>query len=62
MAGGMEQRVGPTTFLMYDAGKLAIVIVPWGARSSRESLDTTKGRVLKGATIALVLGSKPQRR
>jgi hypothetical protein len=62
MAGGMEQRVGPTTFLMYDTGKLAVVIVPRGARSPREPLDTTKGRVLKGITVALVLESKPQRR
>ena len=42
----MEQRVGPTTFLMYNTGKVTVIIVPWRARSSGESLDTSERRVL----------------
>lgn len=60
MTRSMEQRVGPTTFLVYDPSKFAVVIVPWCARSSRESLDTPERRVLKVARIVLVIGSKRQ--
>lgn len=42
----MEQHVGPTTFLMYNTGKVTVIIVPWRARSSGESLDTSECRVL----------------
>lgn len=47
MARGLEQRVGPPTLLMYDTGKVTVDVVPWRAWSSRESLNTSKCRVLE---------------
>ena len=54
----MEQRIGPTTLLMYNTSKFAAIIVPRRARSSGESLDTSECRVLRVITVALVTWPK----
>lgn len=60
MTRGVEQCVGPTTFLVYDTSKFAVVVVPRCAGSSGESLNTSERRVLKVTKVKLAMGSERQ--
>ena len=58
---GMEQCVGPPTFLMYNTGKFAVIIIPWRAWLPCESLDTSKRCILRVVKVALALGPSIKR-
>ena len=57
---GVEQCIGPTTFLVDDTSEYTVIILPWRTRLSCESLDTSERRVLKPVGITLITGLKRQ--
>lgn len=51
MSGVSNKDVGPTTFLMDDTSQLACIIVPRRFWSARETLDSTKRRILSSKQL-----------